>query len=928
LKILLTQNTIYLPTHGGANKANRILLEGLAERGHVCRVVSPAAALRGALTHEQFRSEIAARGISFDSQSASVDVFHHQGVEVHAVAETSHLRPYLTQQIREFEPTWVLVSSEDSVQLLLEAAIETDASRVVYLAHTTLNLPFGPGGFLTSEAKTNLLRRAAGVITVSEYLRAYLREWGGLDSRLLRFPVYGQGPFPCRDPHAAGCVMMVNPSASKGLPIFVELAHRLPHVPFAAVPTWATTEAELEQLKSLPNVELLPASDRIDDIFARTRVLLAPSLWAEAFGQIVVEAMLRGIPVLASDAGGLPEAKLGVDYLLPVNQITSYEQRLDERMMPVAIVPEQDAGPWEHALREVWDDEELYRRLSVASWEAAKEYVGGLSIDPFERFLLELDADAKRPTPEVTRTPETGGGGGEVRAQLEQLSPARRALLAQRLREKARSDLKKKPLLKARGDEPPPLSYAQQRLWFLHQLDPESPAYNIPAAVRLRGQLDTPALTRAVSEILRRHEVLRATFQAHDGEPVQLIAPHAAPDTPLLDLSHLPEPSRLAEAERLASAEARRPFDLRCGPLLRTMLVRLGADDHVLVFNAHHIAIDGRSIVIFFHELATLYKAFKRGEPSPLRELPAQYADYAAWQRERLASGELERQLGYWRARLKGAPEGLELADSRPAAAGGPGGVCWFEADAVAGEALRSLARRQGATLFMALLSCWQTLLSLYSGSQDVVVGTDIANRGRVETEELIGFFINQLVLRTDLSGDPTFLELLERTRETTLGAYAHQDVPFERLVKELKPRREANRAPLFQVKFSLEASPGAPLDLDGLKVSPLGAESQAAKLGLSLGVCDHGASFPSWLEYDTALLDRRRVDEIIADYQTLMREAAGQPEARLSVLKARVRSAALERRRARGEELKQAGQQRLRLTRPKPIRAARTPAS
>jgi non-ribosomal peptide synthetase component F len=254
--------------------------------------------------------------------------------------------------------------------------------------------------------------------------------------------------------------------------------------------------------------------------------------------------------------------------------------------------------------------------------------------------------------------------------------------------------------------------------------------------------------------------------------------------------------------------------------------------------------------------------------------------------------------------------------------------VCWFEPDAAAGEALRSLARRQGATLFMALLSCWQTLLSLYSGSEDVVVGTDITNRGRVETEELIGFFINQLVLRTDLSGDPTFLELLERTRATTLGAYAHQDVPFERLVKELKPRRKADRAPLFQVKFSLEANPGAPLDLDGLEVSPLGAESQTAKFDLSLGVCDHGASFPSWLEYDKALFDRRRVDEIIADYQTIMREAAGQPEARLSVLKARVRTAVLERRRTRGEELKQAGRQRLRLTRPKPIRAARTPAA
>jgi glycosyltransferase involved in cell wall biosynthesis len=438
----------YLFSAGGAHKANRGLLEGLAAKGHTCRVVVPQNSSESQRTRAQFLEELAAKGIPLVSSGPHVDVCVHNGVEVHAVTESSHLRAHLIAQIREFNPTWVLVS-EDQVYgyALLDAALEACPGRVVYISHSSATLPFGPASFLTSPAKAEQFARTAGVITVSEYVRGYLRRWGGVDSRVIRFPVYGAGPFLRRPADAPGRVTMINPSAIKGLPIFLELARRLPHIPFAAVPTWSGDEKIRRMLTELPNVEIIPPSENIDDIYEQTRVLLVPSLWAEAFGQVVVEAMLRGIPVLASDSGGLPEAKLGVDYVLPVRQITSYEPRPGEKLMPTAMVPEQEVGPWERALREVWEDAGRYERLAEESWRAAREFVGGLSIDPFEDYLREL-----RPSEQGYMSTAGAESHGQkehkaMRAKVDQLSPRRRALLVQMLKTRAVGDDNKPPVM-------------------------------------------------------------------------------------------------------------------------------------------------------------------------------------------------------------------------------------------------------------------------------------------------------------------------------------------------------------------------------------------------------------------------------------------------------------------------------------------------
>jgi thioesterase domain-containing protein/glycosyltransferase involved in cell wall biosynthesis len=430
MRILLLENLVYLPSHGGANKSNRLLLEALAARGHACRAVALATAAQGSRTREQFLDELARRGIPIVATAPGVDLFHAGGVEVDAVSDPARFLPVAEARARDFAPDLILITCAGPAEPLLELAAAAGPP-FVYLAHTTLWLPFGPASFRPSPREAALLAQAAAVVTVSRFLAQYLERWGGLRAEVLHFPVYGEGPFPDLARFDAGFVTLVNPAAVKGVSIFLELAARLPEVPFAAVPTYRSTRAEEEALAALPNVHRLAAEDDVERIFERARALLMPSLWDEAFGVIAVEAMLRGIPVLASDTGGLAEAKLGVDYVLPVRRIERYQARLDDRGGPVAEVPAQDLGPWMAALGELLGDRERYRRLSAASREAAHAFVAGLSWDPFEELFARL---AGRSTRESRGARPAGGSSPDALSErLARLSPEQRSLVALRL---------------------------------------------------------------------------------------------------------------------------------------------------------------------------------------------------------------------------------------------------------------------------------------------------------------------------------------------------------------------------------------------------------------------------------------------------------------------------------------------------------------
>ncbi len=427
----------------------------------------------------------------------------------------------------------------------------------------------------------------------------------------------------------------------------------------------------------------------------------------------------------------------------------------------------------------------------------------------------------------------------------------------------------------------PPLSFAQQRLWLLDRLEPGSAAYNMPFPLRLRGALDAAVLARAASEVVRRHEALRTTFATVDGVPVQVIAPAApAVALPLVDLGGLPAALREAEGARLLAAEAKTPFDLERGPLVRLALVRLGTADHLLLLDMHHIVSDGWSIGLFFDELSALYPAFAAGAPSPLAALPIQYADFAVWQRDWLRGEVLAGQLDYWRQRLAGAPPALELPTDRPrlAVQTHRGDVVHHVFPGELTQALHGLSRREGASLFMTLLAGFKLLLARLADQDDVVVGSPSAGRRRVETERLIGFFLNNLVLRSDLSGDPTFRQLLARVKEGALAAYRYQEVPFEKLLEELQPERQLSRTPFFQVLFNMITLAEARLAIPGVDAEIAEPPEPDAKFDFTLYVEERGGRIGISTVYNADLFDRARMEELPRQLERLLAQAVAAP--------------------------------------------------
>lgn len=388
MRILLAHNSLYFPSHGGGDKSNRLLMEALAARGHEVRVVARVAHF-GADSEQQFVSGLAARGIAPEIENG-VARFVLQGVDVRTLTSDPHIRAYFSREIDSLDPDVIITSTDDPAQLLFEVAVQAKRARVVHLVRATIATPFGPDASAPSAARTELLRRADAVVGVSEYVARYVREHGGMPAVHVPISLMEPGDYPDLGRFDSPYATIVNPCAVKGIGIFVALAGRMPSVRFAAVPTWGTNAHDFIALGRHPNITILPPVDNIDDLLRETRVLLVPSIWAEARSRAIPEAMLRGVPVIASDVGGIPEAKLGVPYVLPVNPIRHYKPALDENMVPVAETPPQDIGPWQAALERLTTDPAHWKEIAAQSRAAALRYVENLSVEPFERLLKHV----------------------------------------------------------------------------------------------------------------------------------------------------------------------------------------------------------------------------------------------------------------------------------------------------------------------------------------------------------------------------------------------------------------------------------------------------------------------------------------------------------------------------------------------------------
>ncbi|MEP7308959.1 MAG: amino acid adenylation domain-containing protein [Acidobacteriota bacterium] len=442
------------------------------------------------------------------------------------------------------------------------------------------------------------------------------------------------------------------------------------------------------------------------------------------------------------------------------------------------------------------------------------------------------------------------------------------------------------PIAARDPDQPVPLSFAQQRLWFLHELDSQSAVYNIATRLDVRGALRSDVLQRCFDEIVLRHESLRTTFVAEDGRPVQVIHPSLPTSLTVVDLASCPPDARQGAIAEEAARTFTTPFDLARGPLLRGCVLRLGPEDHVLLFAMHHIVGDGWSMGVLLREMAALYEALADGRPSPLPELALQYADYAVWQREHVSGALYDAQLAYWRVRLAGAPPlDLPTDRARPSFQTFRGGSVPFGVSSDLTDRVAAVSRRAGVTPFMTLLAVFGVFLHRYTGQDDITVGSPIANRHRSETEPIIGFFANTLVLRADLSGNPTFTQLLERVKETALGAYDNQDLPFERLVEELQPQRDSSHNPLFQVMCALNNAPAERPRFGALAVDRLPAETGTAKFDLNLSLDETSDGWDGTLDYNSDLFDRSTVERMAMHLSSLLRSACEHPDARLAEL-------------------------------------------
>jgi amino acid adenylation domain-containing protein len=572
------------------------------------------------------------------------------------------------------------------------------------------------------------------------------------------------------------------------------------------------------------------------------------------------------------------------EYMLPSAFVTlealplNSNGKVDRRALPAPEAVRQEAGsvsaeprtPVEAMLAGMWREVLKVERIGVREnfFELGGHSLLATQVVARVRKAFKVEL----PLRSVFDTPTVAGLAVRVEAAL---------------RNGAGAECAPPPRRREAGGGAGPASFAQRRLWFLQQLEPDASAYNVPAAVRLNGRLDASALSRTLDEVVRRHEALRTTFASEGGEPVQVIHPPAPVELPVTDLTHLPEDEREAEALRLAGEEARSPFDLARGPLLRARLLRLSDEEHVALFTMHHIICDGWSAGVLVREVAALYGAYAEGRESPLEELAIQYADYAVWQREWLRGEVLEKQLDYWRAQLGGELPVLELPTDRPrpAVQSYAGATASAELSEELSKQLRALARREGVTPFMLMLAAFEALLRAYTGQGDISVGTPVAGRTRLETEGLIGVFINTLVLRVRHEDDPSFRELLRRVKDVMLEAYAHQDVPFERLVEELQPERSLSRTPLFQVMFSLETAQAQALELKGLTITPVPPDGATAQFDLSMSVTERSSGFRCSLEYNTDLFDEATGARLLAHFTRLLAAAVANPAARLSRL-------------------------------------------
>ena len=887
------------------------------------------------LTHCCFAQTVAAAGISFaaiDTQDGSSErVFHdsvvtntkdllattQRNIETDLAAETELIEQNCTHNT-------ILVAHEN-----LQLTVQTAADKLqlpavlVFLSPSGLvNLPFLAEQYDMLSQTINRIRARIGLATTSDW-----RAWIAQANLALGFwpewfaPIDPEWRFDLR---ALGFIADPQLETSEAPVRFREFL--------------AQGEAPIliSHGTSIPrNQDFFTASIAACRLLNRRAVVVTPFADAPVvdlpprmewfkrlpFGSIMpaMEAVIHhgGIGTTRQAlAAGVPQAVLAFGFDRPYNAARVQALGAGRHLPPVRWNAENIAA----ALSDLSTTTVRDRCKDVAKHFQRPDAAAASACELIEN--LSTGAPRRSRASSQTLSTETAAAPRNVQALLERLSPAKRALLAARLRNKVTADAALQKITPRSERGTAPLSFAQQRMWILDRLVPGNAAYNLISAVRLTGALNVLALEQALREVVRRHEILRTTFTELGGQAIQVVSTGAEPEISIVDLSGLLDAMGQGLVKRIIVQAAQFRFDLTRGPLLRVLLLRLSEQDHVISLTMHHIIGDGRSTEVLTGELIDLYDAFSAGRKSSLSELPIQYADFAVWQREYLSDARLEEQLAYWKKELSGLSPAFEVPGKarKSGTRNFSGASPWFLISKELSEELKAFSRRSDVTLFMTLLAAFNVVVQIHTGKANVVIGVPNSNRVRAEISGLIGFFANALVFRTDLGGDPSFVDVLRRVKQVAQGAYAHQEVPFEKIVEVLQPERDLNHSPLFQVAFTLQTSSNAPTRTAALNIAPVYYELETAPYDLVLIVDDAKRGLGGVFNYSTELFDSTTIARMSQDYESLLDIVVNQPDIKLSVCKQLLLDARKQRSKTRSEQFEAASLQKLRSLNRQPV--------
>jgi tyrocidine synthetase III len=790
MKILLTMNLPYTRIFGGANKSNKSLAEEFAKKGHEVLVVAPALATPSHITHDELLKELQQAGCVVIQEDGCY-VFTIEGVKIHAVMNASQLRNKLVQKTLQSNPDWVFISAEDPSQTLLNAAFEAAPEKVIYLAHTPQMFPFGNESMYPGEKRTQVIGKSKLIVTISDFVADYIRSNTGFDVLVNHPPHFGQGPYPNLADFNTGYVLTMNPCGVKGISIFIGLAKALPSITFAYVPGWGTTPSDRKKLEELPNIVRLTNEPDLNDLLKQAKIVLMPTLWSEGFGMATVDAMLRGIPVLASNYGGLKEAKLGTDYSVDINPIQGFTGELDENSLPIPLLPEQNIDVWKKALVELYYNAEEYQRQSEHMYQKAHDFIASLSIDKLEQWLEKhLPGNVKDTKSKI---------------DIKNLTPEQKKKLLLELQKKKLEKQERNSIKTIPKADAYQLSYAQKRLWILDQINQGYYGYIISSGMVLKGDLNKLALQQAFDLVVQKHESLRTYFVTEQGESQQKIRENIVFQLEEKDFSSALDP--IDTTRVFARNLAKKQFDLSEAPLLRGALVKIAADSHVLLFAMHHIISDGWSMKVLSTEVYNAYLQLEENGAVQQNPLDIQYKDYATWQNQHI-EGESDSKLkNYWYRKLGGELTILNLPTdkSRPPLKTYNGKIIQkhlVEQDVIS---ILQLCKESKISIFSYLTAAVKILLHRYTNQEDIIVGTPTAGRNNAQLENQIGFFVNMLALRDEVLPSDTIDGVLKKVNTTLVEALDNEAYPYDKIVEDLDQNRDLSRSPLFDVMVSIE---------------------------------------------------------------------------------------------------------------------------